>query len=170
MPASVLPILASMDVESARKFLLSLPFVEETQQWGDNLVYWVGDKAVGGKMLCLMDLAGGGHGVASFAAGPERYAEMLERDGLKPAPYLTRAHWIAAERWSALRHTEWQDELRAAYAIVLAKLPKRTRDGLALPARQREAGVRKRKVIWREREKPAASSAGTRKAKASAAS
>jgi predicted DNA-binding protein (MmcQ/YjbR family) len=46
-----------MDAESTRAFLLKLPFVEETLQWGNNLVFWVSDKAVGGKMFALIDLS-----------------------------------------------------------------------------------------------------------------
>ena len=142
-----MPILASMDTESAREFLLSLPHVEETQQWGDNLVYWVGDKAIGGKMFCLVNLSGDGHGVVSFAAGPERFAELVEQDGLKPAPYFARIHWVAAERWTALRHGEWQELLRGAHEIMHAKLPKRTRDVLAMPAKQRAVVVRERRKV-----------------------
>ena len=46
-----------MNVELLRAFLLSLPHVEETMQWGDNLVFWVGDKAIGGKMFALANLS-----------------------------------------------------------------------------------------------------------------
>ena len=60
-----------MDAERARAFLLALPHVRETVQWGDNLVFWVGDKAEGGRMFCLLDLEAGKHGVVSFAAGPD---------------------------------------------------------------------------------------------------
>ena len=65
-----------MSVESTRKFLLTLPHAVETMQWGDNLVFWVGDKAVGGKMFALMNLTTDGRGVLSFAAG--RNPQMLE--------------------------------------------------------------------------------------------
>ncbi len=46
-----------MDAERARAFLLTLPHVVETEQWGHNLVFWVGDKAIGGKMFALINLA-----------------------------------------------------------------------------------------------------------------
>ena len=132
-----------MDAESARMFLLSLPDVVETQQWGDNLVFWVGDKAIGGKMFCLLNLSAGEHGVVSYSAGPERYAELVERDGLKPAPYMARIHWVAAERWTAWRNTEWQDQFRAARDLTYAKLPKKVKDTLAMPKTIRgEAGSR----------------------------
>ncbi|MDQ2925570.1 MAG: MmcQ/YjbR family DNA-binding protein [Acidobacteriota bacterium] len=136
-----------MDAESARTFLLKLPHVVETQQWGDNLVFWVGDKAIGGKMFCLLNLDPGDHGVASYSAGPERFAELVEREGLAPAPYMARIHWVAAERWSAWRNAEWESELRAAHAITFAKLTTRTRDVLALPALAREKLTRERKKL-----------------------
>ncbi len=126
-----------MDSESTRAFLLQLPLVEETLQWGNNLVFWVGDKAIGGKMFALMNLDADSNGVLSFAAGPEGAAELLEIDGIFPAPYLARAHWVAIERWNALRTSELEARLRAARDIVEAKLPKRTRDVLAMPAGQR---------------------------------
>jgi predicted DNA-binding protein (MmcQ/YjbR family) len=136
-----------MDAESARTFLLTLPDVVETQQWGDNLVFWVGDKAIGGKMFCLINLTAGGHGVVSYSAGPERYAELVERDSLAPAPYFARIYWVAAERWSAWRNTEWQDELRAARDLTYAKLPKKVKESLALPKTAREKLVRERRKL-----------------------
>jgi predicted DNA-binding protein (MmcQ/YjbR family) len=143
-----------MDVERARKFLLSLPHAVETMQWGDNLVYWVGDKAIGGKMFALIDLGEGlSKGVAMYSAGPERYAELLEREGLLPAPYMARIHWLAVERWSALRNSEWEDELRGAHAITFAKLPKRTREVLALPAKQQEKLIAERRKLLADKPK-----------------
>lgn len=120
-----------MDAERARAFLLTLPHVAETLQWGDNLVFWVGDKSIGGKMFAVMNLAADAHGVVSFAATPERFAELVEQEGLTPAPYLARASWVAAEGWSCLRPAEWQAEFTNAHAVVFARLPKRTREKLA---------------------------------------
>jgi len=127
-----------MNVESLRTWLLGLPHVEETMQWGDNLVFWVGDKAIGGKMFALANLSGGGHGVLSFAAGPERYAELLEVEGAFPAPYFARIHWIAIERYEVFSSNELKEHLRNAHAVVFAKLPKKTKDILALPAAERK--------------------------------
>jgi predicted DNA-binding protein (MmcQ/YjbR family) len=137
-----------MDAERMRGFLLGLPHVVETVQWGDNLVFWVGDKAVGGKMFAVVDIEGGGHGVVSFAAGTERFAELVEREGLFPAPYLARIFWVAAEQWSALRNAEWDEELRGAYELTLAKLPKKVLEVLALPVKaQAKVVAERRKVL-----------------------
>lgn len=135
-----------MDAERARAFLLTLPHVAETMQWGANLVFWAGDKSIGGKMFALINLdAGPRHGPISFAAGPERFAELLELEGFSPAPYLARAHWVAAASWSSLRPREWEDELRNAHAVVFARLPKRTRDALTAPATPRTTASAKKK-------------------------
>lgn len=142
-----------MDAERVRAFLLSLPSVEETLQWGNNLVFWVGDKAIGGKMFALINLDGDGRAVMSFAAGAEGSAELLEIDGIFPAPYLARAHWVAMERWGVLRKSELEARLRSARELIEAKLPKRTRDVLAMaPAeRRKHIAARKRALTKRDR-------------------
>ena len=153
-----------MDAERARAFLLSLPHVHETVQWGDNLVFWVGDKALGGKMFCLVNLEGGKHGVFSFAAGPERFAELQEGENFFPAPYFARAHWIAARHWGAVRNGEWEDLFRHAHSVVLAKLPKRT---LALiesgQSEVKEARTRRKALLTPKTTKAAAKKSATKK-------
>jgi len=146
-----------MDAEQARAFLLTLPHAVETMQWGDNLVFWVGDKAIGGKMFALLNLDapgpdGDGHGVISYSAGPERFAELVEQEGLYPAPYMARIHWVAAQRWSVLRDVQWQSELRAAHALTLAKLPKRVHAVLALPERERRKLIAERQKLLKNKQ------------------
>ena len=89
-----------------------------------------------------------------FAAGTERYSELLELEGLRPAPYLARAHWIAAEHWQVFRNSEWEQELRAAYDLTFAKLPPKVLKVLALPATQQKRLIAvQRKAL---QQKPAA--------------
>ena len=111
-----------MDAEGARATLLALPHVVETMQWGESLVFWVGDKAIGGKMFTLISLDAANGSVVWFAAGPERSAELCERVGFFPAPYLARAGWVAAERWGALRAREWEEAFSAAHTRIFEKL------------------------------------------------
>jgi predicted DNA-binding protein (MmcQ/YjbR family) len=111
----------------------------------------VGDKAIGGKMFALINLDGDGRAVMSFAAGLEGSAELLEIDGIFPAPYLARAHWVAMERWDVLRKSELESRLRSARGLTEVKLPKRTRDVLAMaPAERRKLlATRKRELAKR---------------------
>jgi predicted DNA-binding protein (MmcQ/YjbR family) len=125
-----------MDPETPRGFLLTLPQVAETLQWGDNLVFWVADKSTGGKMFAVLGLSPDRGRVLSFAAGPERFAELVEREGIFPAPYLARAHWVALERWDALSAAELKSLLRDARSLVYAKLPARTRVRLESAAKK----------------------------------
>jgi predicted DNA-binding protein (MmcQ/YjbR family) len=145
-----------MNVEWAQQFMLGLPHAVETVQWGANLVFWAGDKAVGGKMFALIDLdegrlGGGGSLVISYAAGPERSTELLELEGVRPAPYLARAHWIGVERWDVFRRSEWERELHAAHAIVYEKLPQRTKAALSLPAGELKRLVAARRKLLAEK-------------------
>jgi predicted DNA-binding protein (MmcQ/YjbR family) len=163
-----------MDAERLRAHLLTLPHVVETMQWGANLVFWVGDKAIGGKMFALIDLdeakLGGPanaarktHPILSYAAGPARYSELLEVDGLIPAPYMARIHWVAAEGWDVFSAAEWQRELNAAHALTLAKLAPRTRKVLALPAAEQRSVLAERRKELAGRKLPARSSRSSTK-------
>jgi predicted DNA-binding protein (MmcQ/YjbR family) len=136
-----------MDVERIRAYLLALPHVVETMQWGNNLVFWIGDKAIGGKMFALVNLDADHRAVISYSAGPERYSELLEIEGIFPAPYMARIHWVAVERWDVFRTAEWEQQLRAAHEITLAKLPPRTRAVLALPAKEQKRLIADRKKL-----------------------
>ncbi len=139
-----------MNAERIRALLLSLPNVVETSQW-DGLVFWVGDKAIGGKMFVLMNPefdSSGHHALLSFPAGPERFHELCELDGIRPAPYLARIFWVAAEHWGVFRDREWEAELRAGHALTMAKLTPRTRVLLALPqAEQKKLIAERRKLL-----------------------
>ena len=121
-----------MDAERARAFLLTLPYVfetgSETRQWGDKLVFRVGEEMDGGKMFAQFDFEEDGRAVLSFAAGPEGFRELLERDGVVPAPYRARIYWVALEEWDVLPRTELQELLRRAHALTYAKLPRKVRN------------------------------------------
>jgi predicted DNA-binding protein (MmcQ/YjbR family) len=126
-----------MNAASTQVFLLSLRHVvetvSETTRWGNKLVYRAGDQAIGGKMFAQIDFEYDGRDVLSFAAGSERFYDLIERDRIIPAPYRARPNWVALERWSAISDPELQELLRAAVALTFAKLPKRTREQLNGP-------------------------------------
>ncbi len=144
-----------MDNERIRVFCLGLPHVVETVSWGHHLVFWVGGREVGGKMFAMTDLDGTGTGVVWFHCGAERFHELLETEGIIPAPYLAKAHWVTVERWDVLRAREFEEELRRAHALVYEKLPKRTKTVLALPEKERAKVIRERKKALAERAKSA---------------
>ncbi|MBB5318781.1 MmcQ/YjbR family DNA-binding protein [Tunturibacter empetritectus] len=142
-----------MDIERIRSYLLGLPHVLETAQWG-GLVFWVGDKAIGGKMFAMMRLdenesleRSEKSRVISYSAGPERYSELIEVDGIFPAPYSARIFWVAVSGWDVFRKTEWERELSAAHALTLAKLPPKVRAVLEMPAAQQKRLIAERRKL-----------------------
>jgi predicted DNA-binding protein (MmcQ/YjbR family) len=142
-----------MDNERIREICMALPHAAETLNWGHHLVYWVGDRDIGGKMFAMTDLDGTGTGVLWFHCGAERFHELIEMDGIVPAPHLARAHWVAVERWDVMRPRQLEEELRSAHALIYAKLPKRTRDVLDLPEKERAKAIRDRKKLLTSRAK-----------------
>ncbi len=143
--------LAFMDNERIQELCLALPFVVETVNWGHHLVYWAGDRDLGGKMFAMTDLDGTGTGVLWFHAGPERFHELLEIEGIIPAPYMARAYWVTVMHWDVLRPRDIADELKRAYELIYDKLPKRTKNVLLLPAKEQNRLIRERKKQLMER-------------------
>jgi predicted DNA-binding protein (MmcQ/YjbR family) len=111
-----------MDHESVRSFCLSLPHVTEDIQWESDLLF-----RIGGKMFAVLALdISYGH-VMSFKCTPEKFAELAEQDGIVPAPYVARYHWVALERFDALSASELKSLIKNSYQMVLTKLPKNAR-------------------------------------------
>ncbi len=143
-----------MDNERIREICLALPHAAETLNWGHHLVYWVGDRDIGGKMFAMTDVDGTGANVLCFHCGPERFHELLEIDGIYAAPHLARAFWVAVERWNVLRPRQIEDELLRAHTLIYDKLPNRTKQMLALPENQRTKAIRKPKKAPQTKSKP----------------
>jgi len=91
--------------------------------------------------------------VLSFRCGPERFHELVEIDGIRPAPYSANSYWVALERWDALRPRQVEEELARAHALIYDKLPKRVKAVLALPEKERAKLIRERMKLLAAREK-----------------
>lgn len=111
-------------VEWIRGVCLALPGATEQVQWGNDLVFKVGAKMFA--VTCLEPAAVW----LSCKTSSERFAELIERPGIIPAPYLARAKWIALESDCAMGRTELKALLRDSYSLVAAGLPKKTRESL----------------------------------------
>ena len=136
-----------MDNERIREICMGLPHVAETLNWGHHLVYWAGDREMGGRMFAMTDLDGSGMGVLSFHCGAERFHELIENEAIVPTPYLAKAFWVTLERWDALRPREIEQELRRAHELIFEKLPNRTKTVLRLPESERKKIIRGRRKL-----------------------
>ena len=70
-----------MNLEQLQKFCLSFPGATEDIKWGADLCFCIGEK-----MFCVTgadSIAGG----LSLKCTPEKFAELIEREGIDPAAY-----------------------------------------------------------------------------------
>jgi predicted DNA-binding protein (MmcQ/YjbR family) len=114
-----------MDIESFREYCLSFPHATEKVQWGNDLVF-----KIAGKMFAVTSLEAASKYCLSFKCTEEKFAELIERDGIAPAPYAARYHWVSLETFDALREKELKSLVRTSYDLVFDKLPKKAKAGL----------------------------------------
>ena len=108
-----------MNVDSIRAYCLSFPQATEKLQWGDALCFKVGRK-VGGKMFAVLGLD---NLRLTFKCTSQTFAELIEREDIRPAPYVGRYSWVMLGRLDALRADELKELIRQSYEMVAAKAP-----------------------------------------------
>lgn len=121
-----------MDEAALRKLTADWPGISADIKWEEHLAF-----CVGGKMFCIYNLRGPTAGYLSFKVGAERFLEFTDRPGLRPAPYLARAHWVQMTDPKALPKRELETLLRAAYEQIAAKLTRAQKQSLGIGAPSR---------------------------------
>lgn len=111
-----------MTIEQFREYCLSLPHATEDVKWGNDLTY-----CIGAKMFAVTGLDMGENISVTVKTTPERFAELTERDGINPAHYVARYHWITIENSNAIGDKELENLIKDSYKLVLEKLPKKLR-------------------------------------------
>ena len=119
------------DVDWVRDLCLSFPHATEQVTWGVDLTF-----RISGKIFAVTVLEPAKVWL-SFKCSPENFADLTERAGVIPAPYLARAQWVALETKDALPKEELGVLLRESYNLVFAKLPRKAREALLQPPRAR---------------------------------
>lgn len=114
-----------MHATDVAAFLLQLPGVQEELKWGDNRVFSV----AGNKMVAILNFIGEG---LAFKVDKDLFLGYVDRPGIRPAPYLARAHWIYLDAPFAMGDAELKDLLTRSHQLVVRKLPKIRQVGLLL--------------------------------------
>jgi predicted DNA-binding protein (MmcQ/YjbR family) len=94
------------DVDWIRKLCLSFPDVTEDMTWGDDLCF-----KVRGKIFTGMVLSDGRFPRITLKCAPETFHELLEVEGISPAPYVGRYKWVMLANSNVLH----SDELEALF-------------------------------------------------------
>ncbi len=111
-----------MNIEELRKFCLELPHATEDVKWGNDLTF-----CIGRKMFAVTGIESKSSAV-SFKCTPEKFAELIEMDGIIPAHYVARYHWVTIEKPDALAAGEIRKLIADSYQMVRDKLPKKLKD------------------------------------------
>lgn len=107
-----------MNLDSIRTYCLSLPHATEDIQWGNDLLFRISGKIFAGMSLDPP------HSL-SFKCTPEKFHELIELEGIIPAPYTARNKWVMLERLDALGDRELKSLIENSYQLMFAKLTKK---------------------------------------------
>lgn len=109
-------------------FCAALPASTNVVQWGNASVW-----KVGGKIFAISSSWGSeGEQRVNFKCSDMAYSMLIQEDGIVPAPYLARAKWVRVEDPDALSKEDCCAYIKAAHAIITAKLTRKQRQDLAL--------------------------------------
>ena len=124
-----------MDIDSIRNYCLSLLHATEDIQWGNDLLFRISGKIFAGMSLDPP------HSL-SFKCTPEKFDELIELEGIIPAPYTARNKWVMLERLDALNDSEIKRLIKNSYEMIFSKLTKKLQAELG--AARKPAATRKR--------------------------
>ncbi len=108
------------DVEWIRKLCLSLPDATEDMPWADDLCF-----KVRGKIFTGVVLSDGRFPRITLKCEPETFHDLLEIEGISPAPYVGRYKWVMLANSNVLPARELEGLIRRSYDLVVAKAPKK---------------------------------------------
>lgn len=115
-------------VTAIETHLLTLPATTLSVQWGHDRVF-----KVGGKMFAVIGFSDRDTPMGlSFKATEDSFHLLTQLPGIRPAPYLARAHWVSMDKASRLKPGELKAYLARAHAIVSAGLAKKVQRELGL--------------------------------------
>ncbi|GAB7128932.1 MmcQ/YjbR family DNA-binding protein [Silvimonas sp. JCM 19000] len=105
----------AMTADQFRAFCAAQPGATTDIKWQTNEVY-----SIGGKMFAICGL---NSGAVCFKVEPERFLELTDRPGVRPAPYLGRYYWIALDTPAAIPDDLLAELIQHSCFLVRRKLP-----------------------------------------------
>jgi len=108
---------STINIDWIRSYCLSFPNATEDIQWGNDLLFRIAGKIFAGIDLNSSNL--------SFKCSPDEFSELIEKDGIIPAPYTARYQWVCVQELRTLRKSEIERLIRQSYEMVYDKLPQK---------------------------------------------
>ncbi len=104
---------------------MSFPGATEDIKWGADLCFCVGEK-----MFCVTNVDSMKHGM-SLKCTPEKFEELIERNGIEPAAYVARNKWVSIKDIDAVSPKELKGLIEKSYQLVFDKLPSKIKKTIA---------------------------------------
>jgi len=114
-----------MYIEWLRDYCLGFPGATEEVQWEDHLLF-----KVGGKIFVIAAMNNAAENIMSLKSDPEEFDELVEIEGVVPAPYLAKSKWIAVKKNCRLKPGELKALIKTSYELVFDKLPKKIKQSI----------------------------------------
>jgi predicted DNA-binding protein (MmcQ/YjbR family) len=111
-----------MNLQRIREVCLSFPGATEQIQWGKDLVFKIGGKMF---LVACTEPVAPPKVAMSFKCDDETFAELVEKDGVTPAPYMAQHKWVALQQFDTLDMNQLQPLIARAFEIVSSKLPRK---------------------------------------------
>ncbi|PKV46700.1 putative DNA-binding protein (MmcQ/YjbR family) [Janthinobacterium sp. 61] len=109
-----------MDLERAKQVCRAFPGATEDIKWTNVLAF-----SVGGRLFALCGAEAHSTRGMSFKVDAERFLELTDRPGIRPAPYLARAKWVHIASPDALDDGEMAALLQRSYSLIFTGLTKK---------------------------------------------
>ncbi len=108
-----------MNAHEVREYCLTFPGCTEEVQWEDDLLFKVWGKTF---VFSGMEPRSG----YSIKCTEKSFNELIELEGIIPAPYLARNKWVQVNPAECtLKKNEIQKLIAASYNLIFAKLSKK---------------------------------------------
>lgn len=108
-----------MTLETIQNICNRLPDVTEDIKWENHVCF-----NTGGKMF-VITAPDESPVSASFKTTEDKFNELKEREGFKPAPYLARYNWIWLDDINRMKYDEWLELINMSYKLVQSKLTRK---------------------------------------------
>ena len=66
----------------------------------------------------------------SLKCTPEKFEELIEREGIDPAAYVGRYKWVHISSTNVVTPAELKDLIKTSYQLVFDKLPPKIKKGI----------------------------------------
>lgn len=112
-----------MNVDAVKKFCLSFPgaFEKESGEPANILRY-----KVGVKVFAYFKTSEPEQWRFSVRTTPERFIELTDQPGIKPARYMHRFHWVTIVKVAAMDSEHLKELITWSYQNALSALPRKT--------------------------------------------